>query len=435
MTMNFESLGIRGKKGAAKRPKNRFGKRLPPPFWQALLFLLSVSLGTTNLSAQNVDPEAALIKVWEHVNENFYDKDFNGVDWDSMKQKYLPQARRCENNDQISQVINQMLDELKTSHTHFYTKLDPAYYFLISLFKDVYTADLIKSLFPDGIITYVGIGIFTEQTDGAYFISAVLDGGPADLAKLRRGQRIVSANGKPFHPIRSFEGTLGQAVTLAVQNSQSADDVIDIIVKPIEIDPQKLMMDALEASMKVIPVGEHKIAYAHFWSYAGERFHDRLKQEISDGTFKDANALIIDIRDGWGGANPEYLNLFNTRVPTMTSFDRDGRTTTFDTQWRKPVALLINGGTRSGKEIIAHGFKQFKLGPVVGSRTAGAVTAGRFFAFDDGTGLYLAVRGIKVDGEVLEGKGVSPDFEIPWSLPYASPTDPQLTKALELLSK
>ncbi len=399
------------------------------------VFLWSVTIVTTSLSGQKIDPETAFHNVWNHVNEHFYDRNFNGVDWDSMKSRYLPQATKCENDDQLSRVINRMLAELETSHTHYYTKSDTAYYFLVSLFKDVYDNDLIKSLFPGGKITYVGIGIFTEQIGESYFIKGVLDGGPADLAKLRRGQRLVSANGRPFHPIRSFHDMLGNEVALSVQSSTSPDDLQEVSVRPIEIDPQKIMMHALEASMEVIRVGDREIAYAHLWSYAGEQFHLRLKRELSSGSFKTADALIVDIRDGWGGASPEYLNLFNTRVPTMTSFDRDGKTTTFDSQWRKPVAVLINAGTRSGKELIAYGFKKYKLGHVIGSKTAGAVTAGRFFLFENGSGLYLAVRGIKVDGEVLEGKGVSPDYEVPWNLPFASHEDPQLKKALELLAK
>ncbi len=396
---------------------------------------LMVALAVTNLCGQQLDGEAKLNHIWNLVNDNFYDPDFNGLDWSSVKEKYLPQARQSTNEDQLSRAINQMLAELRTSHTHYYTKDDTAYYFLASLFKDVYDKELLNTLFPDETITYTGIGLFTEQIGESYFIRGVLDGGPADQAKLRRGQRIVLADGHAFHPIRSFQGRLGHNVTLTIQNSLSADDSREVVVQPIDIDPQKIMMDALEASMKVIRIGDRAIAYAHFWSYAGEQFHQRLKQELASGSFKSADALIMDIRDGWGGASPDYLNLFNTRVPTMTLFDRDGNTTTFDSQWRKPVALLINGGSRSGKELIAYSFKKYKLGPVVGSRTAGAVTGGKFFLFDDGSGLYLAVRGVKVDGEVLEGRGVSPDYEVPYELPYASRDDPQLNKAIELLAK
>ena len=33
------------------------------------------------------------------------------------------------------------------------------------------------------------------------------------------------------------------------------------------------------------------------------------------------------------------------------------------------ATLLINGGTRSGKEILAYGFKKYGFGPVVGTPT------------------------------------------------------------------
>jgi len=35
-----------------------------------------------------------------------------------------------------------------------------------------------------------------------------------------------------------------------------------------------------------------------------------------------------------------------------------------DYQWRKPVVMLVNNGTRSGKEI-AYGLKQYKIGTVI----------------------------------------------------------------------
>ena len=32
------------------------------------------------------------------------------------------------------------------------------------------------------------------------------------------------------------------------------------------------------------------------------------------------------MRDGWGGAQPDYLDLFNSRAPTMQVTDRNGKT-------------------------------------------------------------------------------------------------------------
>jgi len=46
----------------------------------------------------------------------------------------------------------------------------------------------------------------------------------------------------------------------------------------------------------------------------------------------------------------------------MTQVRRDG---TIDYQWRKPVVMLVNNGTRSGKEILTYGLKQYKIGTVI----------------------------------------------------------------------
>ena len=107
---------------------------------------------------------------------------------------------------------------------------------------------------------------------------------------------------------------------------------------------------------------------------------------------RDADALVWDLRDGWGGAQPDYLDLFNSRAPTMQVTDRNGDTGMVDVKWRKPVAMLINGGTRSGKEVLAYGFKEYRLGELVGVRTEGAVLAATAFLIGDSGLLLLAAK-------------------------------------------
>ena len=104
----------------------------------------------------------------------------------------------------------------------------------------------------------------------------------------------------------------------------------------------------------------------------------------------------------------------------------------FDPQWRKPVVLLVDGSARSGKEVLAHGFKTYGIGPVVGERTAGAVVAGRAILLSDWSFLYLAVLDVRIDGERLEGRGVEPDVAVARPIPYAAGADPQLERALEV---
>jgi carboxyl-terminal processing protease len=97
--------------------------------------------------------------------------------------------------------------------------------------------------------------------------------------------------------------------------------------------------------------------------------------------------------------------------------------------------MLVNGGTRSGKEILAYGFKKYGLGEVIGTQTTGAVLAGRAFLLSDGSLLLLAVADVRVDGQRLEGVGVTPTIEVPFAVEYAQGKDPQLERAIDLLSR
>jgi len=55
-----------------------------------------------------------------------------------------------------------------------------------------------------------------------------------------------------------------------------------------------------------------KIGYVHIWSYAGEQYQQLLEEEIAFGKLKEADSLILDLRDGWG--RPNYLNILQ-KIP------------------------------------------------------------------------------------------------------------------------
>ena len=69
-------------------------------------------------------------KIWQTINVNFWDPNFNGVDWEDTGNRYRPKALAAKNHESFAIVVNQMLAELKTSHTYYYTKWDPEYYII-----------------------------------------------------------------------------------------------------------------------------------------------------------------------------------------------------------------------------------------------------------------------------------------------------------------
>jgi carboxyl-terminal processing protease len=85
-------------------------------------------------------------------------------------------------------------------------------------------------------------------------------------------------------------------------------------------------------------------------------------------------------------------------------------------------------------EILAYGLKQAGV-PLVGMKTAGDVLAGRAFMLEDNSILELAVLDVHVDGIRLEGNGVTPSIEVPFTLRYAAGADPQFDRAVEEMSR
>jgi carboxyl-terminal processing protease len=405
-----------------------------------------LSLGSTSQAQtpapQSQPPPAAVTRpesrltvfdeVWQSVRDYFYDPTLRHLDWTAMREKYRPLVAAAA-DEEHSAVINRMLDELAASHTRYYTPDDPSYYQLLDIFAGPLRRKL-RRVFPDGQVMYPSLGIFTRRIEDKTFISGVLDGFPAAKAGLRVGDELLAADGTPYHPMRSLMAKVNQEMTLQVRRSRD-ETPHDVVVVPQQTKPNEAFLKAMRESARVIHTQGVAIGYIHVWSYAGSQYQRLLEHEIFSGTLKEADALVLDLRDGWGGAQAHYLDIFNAQGPTVTMVDRHGDVSFANVKWRKPVVMLVNGGTRSGKEILAYGFKKYGLGEVIGTRTAGAVLAARAFLLSDGSLLILAVNDVFVDGQRLEGLGVTPTIEVPFPVEYAQGKDPQLERALEFLSR
>ena len=374
----------------------------------------------------------AFDEVWQHVRDAFYDATLRRLDWTAIREQYRALALAASDEERPA-VINRMLDELAASHTRYYTPADPAYYQLLDIFAGSLRRD-IRRVFPDGQVTYPSIGIFTQRLEDKIFIRGLLDGFPAAKAGLLVGDELLSVDGMPYHPVQSLSSKVNQEVTLQVRRNLDGPPH-DVVVVPEQIKPNEAFLKAMRESARIMHVDGIALGYIHVWSYAGQQYQRLLEHEISAGVLKEAEALVLDLRDGWGGAQAHYLDLFNAQGPMVTMVDRHGKITVTNVKWRKPVAMLINSGTRSGKEILAYGFKKYGLGELIGTRTAGAVLAARAFLLSDGGLLILAVDDVFVDGQRLEGVGVTPTIEVPFTMEYAQGKDPQLERAIALLSR
>lgn len=323
----------------------------------------------------------------------------------SWAERHAGFAEGIEDRAAFRDATRRILAELETSHTQYYIPGDPGYHDLLAIFEPVLERDPRTE----------SLGMATA--DG--FVVRAFARGPAAAAGLRRGDRIVSQKKE------------GKEAVLEVQSRRDGP-TRTVLLAPRLVSPKEEWLEDQRAASRVIDHKGRRIAYAPLWSCAGNE-HQELLEEALQGDLAEADALVIDFRGGWGGCNPAFVQLFDPAAPDLTRIDRDGKRATFSPSWRKPLAILIDGGTRSGKEVVARALQRHERAILVGERTAGAVVAGQVNLLADDSLLFLAVQDIVVDGERLEGVGVTPDVPVPAGLEYAEGRDPQLERALDLL--
>jgi C-terminal processing protease CtpA/Prc len=332
----------------------------------------------------------------------------------------------------LAEASSGWLETLKASHTGRFTPDQIDYYELAEVFQRT-IRDRHELFPPEGVVTYPGIGMVLQTIDGKLFVADVYDGGPAARSGVKLGDEIVRVDGEPYAPIASFQGTVGRAVTLEVRRAAAA--ALLAIPVPVErLQPRDLFLDTIRSSVRIVQNDGRRIGYLRLWAFAFPGVDDLVMELLASEPLSEAEGLVLDMRGRWGGAPADATDIFLGNSPLVELTGRDGDEHVANARWHRPLVGIIDEGTRSGMEMLAHGLKRAGV-PLVGTRTAGAVLAGRVFRLRDNSLLELAVLDVHVDGARLEGRGVPPDVQVAFDIRYADGADPQLDRALEEMSK
>ncbi len=382
--------------------------------------------------ARDAAPGEVLDTVGRLVERYFFDPAMVDDDWRTLFEERAAALGDDADDAELAAAVNSVLGAFGVSHTQRYTPDQAAYYELLGIFSGSREIRRrLDDLFDGGEVSYVGIGVTTRASGDWAVVDSVYQGGPADRAGLLRGDVIRSADGETFGEITSFEGREGENVTLSVSRERGGEP-LDMVVTPERIRPNEAFLEATRESIEVVERDGRSLGYVRIWSYARRAYHEALAESLWRGELSGVDGLVFDLRGGWGGADPAYAEIFVGGGPVMTVTDRDGEESLASFRWGRPVVAVIDEGTRSGKEIVAHSLKQGGV-PLVGERTAGAVLAGRAFFLPDDSLLILAVLDVEVDGVRLEGEGVEPDIPVPFEPAFSAGEDPQLEAAMDRL--
>ncbi len=362
-------------------------------------------------------------ELWANVEENFYSEDFHGLDWKATRTRYAALLPMLSSRADLRTLLGDMLGELNSSHLGFNSsgREETAYFGTRTL----------------------ATGIMFDN-DKPYTVKSVVKRSPADVVgkDIRAGDVLVKVNGVAVNTAQNREFYFAKP---------SLDDEIELTFDRagkqmnVKLHPQPFFVlnDLLydewldENQRRVDAASKERIAYAQMKNMGQGALEQFLIEMNSELHYKDA--LILDLRYNTGGNVHDEVLKFLAQKPYLQWKYRGGKLTPQSNfaPAVKPIVLLINEQTLSDGEMTATGFKELKLGTVIGTETY------RWIIFTSGKGLVdgsfyrLPSWGCyTLDGKNIEKEGVKPDVYVKTTFKdRLEGADPQLDRAIEHIMK
>ncbi|MBL1210234.1 carboxyl-terminal processing protease CtpB [Geminocystis sp. GBBB08] len=375
-------------------------------------------------------PKMVVDEVWQIVNNEFVDHNFNQVNWQNKREELLKQ--NYLNKKQAYRAINQALKELGDPYTRF---LPPEQFEMLTNQTS-------------GEVSGVGIRIAIDpRTQDLYIIDAIKKS-PAAEAGLERGDRIVRIDGKPTalmnldQASEALKGELGTQVSIEISREKKPAFEVKITRSQIEVP-------SVDFSLK--KEGELNVGYIkldEFSSLAAEQ----MKQAISELKKQKASAFVLDLRGNPGGllfASVDIARMWMSQGEIVDIVDRRGGHRTYQANNSAmtdlPLVVLVDGNSASASEILTGALKENKRATIVGTTTFGKGLVQSVHSLSDGSGLAVTIsRYYPPSGMNINKKGIAPDivqdisreqeflFSQNPSL-LATKADPQYSKAVTIL--
>lgn len=362
-------------------------------------------------------------EAWAGFESNFYDEKFHGENWQALRDRYASFLPYVTKREQLSQLFNDMLGELNTSHFGFRSdgKEDVVYYGSNTL--------------ETGIV-------FSK--DKPFEVERIVSKSPADVTgkNIRPGDVLKQVNGVMVDPKMNREFYFSQpsmdAELQLVFTRNGVDTLINI--HPISSGALKSLLydEWVNANQTYVDqMGKKRIAYVHMKNMGSDELTNFKREMVSEAYQRDA--LILDLRNNTGGnVHDDVLQFLSQKKYAQWKY-REGKLSPQPnfSPADKPIIILTNEQTLSDAEVTSAGFKALNLGKIIGTETY------RWIIFTTGAGLVdgsfyrLPSWGCyDLKGENLEKTGVSPDIYVKETFEdRLEGNQPQLDKAIEEIFK
>ena len=362
---------------------------------------------------------------WRMERDYFYDPGMHGVNWNTVKERYMKMLEGAITREEVDFLIGEMIGELNASHTYHGG------------------GDVERS--NNKNVGYLGID---WAADGNYYkIKKIIRGAAWDVqtrsslsqpgVEIPEGSYILAVNGVPItttqEPYGFFQGLANKTVELTYNSAPSFSGAKTAIVQTMDNEYQLRYLAWVEANRKRVDEATNGEAGYIYVPSTGTDGQEELIRQFNAQW--DKKALVIDERFNSGGQIPDrFIEMLN-RTPLAYWATRDGATWPWPPYAHfGPKVMLINGWSGSGGDAFPDYFRKKNLGPIIGQRTWGGLIgiSGMPNLIDGGTITAPTFRMYNPDGTWFkEGHGVDPDIAVDEDLgAMAKGIDPQLERAI-----
>ena len=280
-----------------------------------------------------------------------------------------------------------------------------------------YTAEQTAAIAEDEANSYVGIGVtYSVEEATKYQITGVTAGGPADLAGILPGDRLVSADGIAVDSLKSTD-------ELAAIVKGEAGTVVTIVVRRGEEELTfAITRDTVRTYSVTSALLENNVGYiaiADFDNGVDEEVAAHLQSLQAQG----AKGFVFDVRNNPGGYLKMMCNILDTLLPEgiiITTVDKAGSQTpyTSDAEYLDaPLVVITNEYSISAAEFFAAALQEYGVATVVGQKTSGKGYSQQTFELGDGSSVHISTtRYYTPKGNSLAETGVIPDQTVEMSL-------------------
>lgn len=363
---------------------------------------------------------AAFEQLWRTYNRNYYDPNFHGRDWLSIKKRYEPLLPSVGHRNEMATLLNEMIGEIESSHA----EVGPA-----------------QGNPPAEPSSQLGFLIDYDYAGPGVKIASVPPRSPGSYAKtsLKAGEIVTEING---HAV-----SLNEELWKRLANQDGRDVTYTVASTPGGAT-RTVKFRALSGGEWGSILNRNRIEARR--KYVEEKSGGKVTYVMIPGMnqpallrFKEEawqyargkQGLIIDVRGNGGGNTADQIIELLERTPHAFYRQRDAEPVPAPGEMLGvKYVVMAAENSYSNAEMFPAAMKDAKLAALVGMPTPGYVIWTGGFMLVDGTQCRMPGSGsYRLDGTPLEDNGQKPDYEVDLTPEeFYAGKDPQLDKAIEV---